>query len=100
MRQKFTVNSYEDELVQRIRRDLDGLECSRLDTSPVQYRESWSQYFRDLFRIQAELVQLQDLVVKTGHEVVIRFEGGDAVGKGCVIKRITRITQRLNPRVC
>ena len=68
--------------------------------SPVQYRESRSQYFRDLFRIQAELVQLQDWVVKTGHEVVILFEGGDAVRKGCVIKRITRITQRLNPRVC
>lgn len=32
MRREFTLNSYEDELAQRIRRDLDGLEGSRLDT--------------------------------------------------------------------
>jgi polyphosphate kinase len=54
-------------------------------------------YFRELFRLQAELVKLQDWVVATGHKVVILFEGRDAAGKGGVIKRIT---QRLNPRVC
>jgi len=54
-------------------------------------------YFRELFRLQAELVKLQDWVVETGHKVVILFEGRDAAGKGGVIKRIT---QRLNPRVC
>ena len=108
------MNLYEDELVQRIRRDLadsydeeleleledrnlDDLEGSRLDTSSVQYKESRRQYFRELFRMQAELVKLQDWVVKTGHKVVILFEGRDAAGKGGVIKRIT---QRLNPRVC
>ncbi len=47
--------------------------------------------------MQGELVKLQDWVVKTGHKVVILFEGRDAAGKGGVIKRIT---QRLNPRVC
>jgi len=54
-------------------------------------------YFRALFKLQAELVRLQDWVVATGCKVVIVFEGRDAAGKGGVIKRIT---QRLNPRVC
>ena len=60
-------------------------------------REKRRAYFRELFRLQAELVKLQDWVVATGHKVVIIFEGRDAAGKGGVIKRIT---QRLNPRVC
>jgi polyphosphate kinase 2 len=55
------------------------------------------QYFRELFRLQGELVKLQDWVQHTRHKVVILFEGRDAAGKGGVIKRIT---QRLNPRVC
>jgi polyphosphate kinase 2 len=108
------LNSNDDELVQRITRDLadsydeefeleledrnlDELPDSLLDTASVQYKESRRQYFRELFRMQAELVKLQDWVVKTGHKVVILFEGRDAAGKGGVIKRIT---QRLNPRVC
>jgi len=60
-------------------------------------RERRRAYFRELFRLQAELVKLQDWVVATRHKVVIVFEGRDAAGKGGVIKRIT---QRLNPRVC
>ena len=54
-------------------------------------------YFRELLRLQGELVKLQDWVVATGHKMVVLFEGRDAAGKGGVIKRIT---QRLNPRVC
>jgi polyphosphate kinase len=54
-------------------------------------------YFRELFRLQGELVKLQDWVVNQGLKVVVIFEGRDAAGKGGVIKRIT---QRLNPRVC
>lgn len=54
-------------------------------------------YFQELFRLQAELVKLQDWVVATKQKVVIIFEGRDAAGKGGVIKRIN---QRLNPRVC
>jgi len=54
-------------------------------------------YFRELLRLQAELVKLQDWVQHTGHKLVVLFEGRDAAGKGGVIKRIT---QRLNPRVC
>ena len=55
------------------------------------------QYFRELFRMQGELVKVQDWVVNSGHKLVVLFEGRDAAGKGGVIKRIT---QRLNPRVC
>ncbi len=54
-------------------------------------------YFQELFRLQGELVKLQDWVVGQKLKVVVIFEGRDAAGKGGVIKRIT---QRLNPRVC
>jgi polyphosphate kinase 2 len=53
-------------------------------------------YFEELFRLQRELVKLQDWVVAHGHKLIILFEGRDAAGKGGAIKRIT---QRLNPRV-
>ena len=53
-------------------------------------------YFKELFRLQRELIRLQDWVVNTKAKVVVVFEGRDAAGKGGVIKRIT---QRLNPRV-
>ncbi|MFT3851092.1 MAG: polyphosphate kinase 2 [Propionivibrio sp.] len=56
-----------------------------------------SLYFKELFRLQGELVKLQDWVVHKKLKVVVLFEGRDAAGKGGVIKRIT---QRLNPRVC
>ena len=64
---------------------------------PGEAISSRIQYFRELLRLQTELVKLQDWVVHTRHRMVILFEGRDAAGKGGVIKRIT---QRLNPRVC
>ena len=63
----------------------------------AEAREARRLYFRELFRLQGELVKLQDWVVQTGHRLVVIFEGRDAAGKGGAIKRIT---QRLNPRVC
>ena len=54
-------------------------------------------YFRELLRMQAELVKLQDWIVHNDYKLVVIFEGRDAAGKGGVIKRIT---QRLNPRTC
>jgi len=53
-------------------------------------------YFRELIRLQSELIRLQDWVSHTGEKVVVLFEGRDSAGKGGVIKRIT---QRLNPRI-
>src|SRR5262252_5030072 len=54
-------------------------------------------YFKELLRLQGELVKLQDWVVQQKLKVVVIFEGRDAAGKGGAIKRIT---QRLNPRIC
>jgi polyphosphate kinase len=69
--------------------------AAAMETS--EQREYRQLYFRELFRLQGELVKLQDWVASTGHKVVVIFEGRDAAGKGGVIKRIT---QRLNPRIC
>jgi len=102
----------QEECFRRISRDLaDGfdeeLEMELEDRQPVPElprtfdeaaeRAYRSSYFRQLFRLQAELVKLQDWVVAAREKVVIIFEGRDAAGKGGAIKRIT---QRLNPRVC
>jgi len=54
-------------------------------------------YFKELFRLQSELVKLQDWVVANKVKVAVLFEGRDSAGKGGAIKRIS---QRLNPRVC
>lgn len=55
------------------------------------------RYFRELFRLQGELVKLQDWIAASGQKVVVIFEGRDSAGKGGAIKRVV---QRLNPRVC
>ncbi|WP_311342591.1 polyphosphate kinase 2 [Corynebacterium riegelii] len=54
-------------------------------------------YEKELLRLQAELVDMQQWVVETGARLVIIMEGRDAAGKGSAIKRIT---QYLNPRTC
>jgi polyphosphate kinase len=53
-------------------------------------------YETELFRLQAELVKLQEWVRTEGARLVVIFEGRDAAGKGGAIKRVT---QFLNPRV-
>lgn len=65
------------------------------DTHPDQMPRP--EYFRELLRLQAELIRLQDWVSYHKEKVVVIFEGRDSAGKGGAIKRIT---QRLNPRVC
>jgi len=54
-------------------------------------------YEKELFKLQLELVKLQEWIKHEGLKVVVIFEGRDAAGKGGVIKRIT---QHLNPRIC
>ena len=54
-------------------------------------------YEKELARLQVELVKLQEWVKDRGLRVVVIFEGRDAAGKGGTI---TRVTQRLNPRIC
>jgi len=104
----------QDALLKRIERDLldsydEELELEIEDRNPSNMgadlglgqtdadKQHRIAYFKELFRLQAELVKLQDWVAHTKQKVVILFEGRDAAGKGGVIKRIT---QRLNPRVC
>ena len=53
-------------------------------------------YERELFRLQAELVELQEWVRQERARLVVVFEGRDAAGKGSTIKRIA---EHLNPRV-
>jgi polyphosphate kinase 2 len=98
----------DDDMLRRIKAELiDGcdeeveleIEDRAGDPAPAgdAERSARLQYFRDLFKLQAELVRLQDWVLARRQKVVILFEGRDAAGKGGAIKRIT---QRLNPRVC
>ncbi len=105
MSEKHEIN---DQLMAQLREDLlDSLDEEfelemedRLGEDaerPAELVSSRIRYFRDLLRLQTELIKLQDWVVHSRHRMVILFEGRDAAGKGGVIKRIT---QRLNPRVC
>jgi polyphosphate kinase 2 len=86
------IDGYDEELELEIE-DRDGPASIRTDDE----RTARHSYFQELFRLQSELVKLQDWVVASRQKVVILFEGRDAAGKGGAIKRIT---QRLNPRVC
>ena len=97
-----------EELMRRIREEIvDGLDeemeleiedhDSEAKGDAAERHRERVRYFRELFRLQGELVKLQEWVAHTGQKVVILFEGRDAAGKGGAIKRIT---QRLNPRVC
>jgi polyphosphate kinase len=104
---------HDNQLIKRIHRELiddydEELEMEREDwehvtpgqpARPVEEdttREARNRYFKELFRLQGELVKMHDWIVASGHRLVIVFEGRDAAGKGGAIKRIT---QRLNPRV-
>jgi polyphosphate kinase 2 len=52
-------------------------------------------YEAELFRLQGELVKLQEWIRETGERLVVVFEGRDAAGKGGAIKRVT---EYLSPR--
>ena len=53
-------------------------------------------YEQELFRLQAQLVTMQEWVRTSGARIVVIFEGRDAAGKGSAIKRVN---QYLNPRI-
>ncbi len=63
---------------------------------PAQTKLKNKDYEREMYKLQVELVKLQEWVKKTGAKIIIIFEGRDAAGKGGVIKRIT---ERVSPRV-
>ena len=91
------LDSFDEELEMEIDDDRMNELVSEATESGNRLDMERSFYFKELFRLQGELVKLQDWVVHKKLKVVVLFEGRDAAGKGGVIKRIT---QRLNPRVC
>jgi polyphosphate kinase len=91
------IDSFDEELEMEIDDDRLTALLGELVEQPEQQAVERKLYFKELFRLQGELVKLQDYVASEGKKVVVIFEGRDAAGKGGVIKRIT---QRLNPRVC
>lgn len=91
------LDSFDEELEMEIDDDrMNGLIAEATDSYENNDIDR-HLYFKELFRLQGELVKLQDWVVNQKLKVVVLFEGRDAAGKGGAIKRIT---QRLNPRVC
>ena len=86
------LDSFDEELELEIDDD-------RLSGEPEsdEKRAARQKYFKELLRLQGELVKLQDWVVEKKLKVLVIFEGRDSAGKGGAIKRIM---QRLNPRVC
>ena len=89
--QEEILDSMDEELEMEL--DDDRLSADGSESSEIPR----NVYFRELFRLQGELVKLQDWVVANKLKVAVLFEGRDSAGKGGAIKRIT---QRLNPRVC
>jgi polyphosphate kinase 2 len=89
-------DSFDEELEMEFDDQPPGRELDEVSGEAVGGIER-KRYFQELFKLQRELVKLQDWVVEHRLKVVVLFEGRDAAGKGGVIKRIT---QRLNPRVC
>jgi polyphosphate kinase len=90
-----------DSLDEEYEMELDDDRLDRLLADSTDYLKhdgiDRKLYFRELFRLQGELVKLQDWVAQHKQKIVVIFEGRDAAGKGGVIKRIS---QRLNPRIC
>ena len=74
----------------------------KLDSNPQQsgvndkQKIGKKEYEAELFKLQVELVKLQDWVKATNTRIVIIFEGRDAAGKGGMIKRII---ERVSPRI-
>jgi polyphosphate kinase 2 len=90
------ADSFDEELEMQMEEDrLDELVAEGMSGEAEQTLER-KLYFRELFRLQHELVRLQDWVQYKKLKVVVLFEGRDSAGKGGAIKRVT---QRLNPRV-
>ena len=84
---EFNESMLSKEIIEEIKKIYKGKKERSLDNIT---------YYRNLLRLQAELIKLQDWVEKSGTKILILCEGRDSAGKGGVIKRIT---QRMNPRV-
>lgn len=56
---------------------------------------SKKEYYKELEKLQGEIVALQEWVKQTGQKICIIFEGRDGAGKGGAIKALT---ERVSPR--
>ena len=70
------ADSYDEELEM----ELDDRMASGEDHGSDESKAARQQYFQELFRLQGELVKLQDWVVATGHRMVVIFEGCESAG--------------------
>ncbi|NBR10028.1 MAG: polyphosphate kinase 2, partial [Opitutaceae bacterium] len=80
------IDDYDEELEME-REDWEKVDPKQ-PAKPIEAnssRESRNRYFKELFRLQGELVKMHDWIVDTGHRMVIIFEGRDAAGKGGAI---------------
>lgn len=77
------TDGYDEELELEIEDRTDHL--AEADGAPVRSDEeerlARQVFFKELFRLQAELVKLQDWVATTRQKVVVLFEGRDAAGR-------------------
>jgi polyphosphate kinase 2 len=78
--------------------DQDGTE-GQIGQDAIQAKRKLKRedYEKELEKLQVELVKLQEWIRHKKLKVVAIFEGRDAAGKGGTI---TRIMERLSPRVC
>ena len=66
------------------------------DAPPTPRRVKRQVYEHELYRLQAELVVMQEWIRAEGVRLLVIFEGRDAAGKGSAIKRVGEF---LNPRM-
>ncbi len=78
-----------------LNQDLELADNWREGGYPYRNLMTRKAYERQKYRLQVELLKLQNWVKKEGQKVVILFEGRDAAGKGGTIKRLM---EHLNPR--
>jgi polyphosphate kinase len=91
------IETVDEELELEIDDDRLSVLLARMPKRQPQDTIDRHTYFKELLRLQMELIKLQDWVLHQKLKLVVLFEGRDAAGKGGVIKRVT---QRLNPRIC
>lgn len=75
--------------------DQEQLEKEAEAYYPYKKKLGRSEYEAEKFRLQIELLKMQNWVRETGQRLVILFEGRDAAGKGGTIKRFM---EHMNPR--
>lgn len=66
------------------------------EVSPPKGKLKRKEYERELKRLHAEIVKLQEWVRHEGKKICVLFEGRDGAGKGGTIKAITA---RVSPRI-